>query len=611
MNRAQQGHQTVDLDARAGAGSRRSACTGNICTRLARDASKSPNVIMRRLHLALLASIIVLASVPVYGAATGSVSGVVRDSAGVPQIGAEVELLRPDLSVIASVFTNSTGHFLIASVLPGRYAVKAMGTSFLPALREDVRVRTATVVNLTLNTLYEAMQWLPAEPRSANARQDDWKWTLRSAANRPLLRWLEDGPLVVVSDGAGGSPKLKARLVATGQQGSFGESGERMSASMEETPADSRELLAQVDFDPDSNAGLESMLGFRQELGFAGSVESVAAVSIHPELNAGPSEGLDEAAVRSWETIHLGDEFEGEAGSTQVLARFSHSGQGTTLAALPFAMVGWRDGSSTIRYRMATALPAPEDLDDGSAQAWLPKFSGRDGELAMEHGLHQEIGWERSTENSDVAVLVFADKLDNPVMEAAMSRGEVGGAATASTVLYDPTSGLVRVAGPRFGSSGVVATAQHRLTRGSQVQLSYASGNALALPSSRQAAVQATGMSELVALAHARRAESCSISLSGTLDGSGTRWRATYRWQPEDTVTSVASFMPNAADPYLNLQFRQPIRLRREGSNGFEALLNLRNLLAEGYRPYVLSDGSVLVFAQDQRGISGGLAFTF
>jgi hypothetical protein len=568
-------------------------------------------VIMRRPHLALLASIIVLASVPVYGATTGSVSGVVRDSDGVAQIGAEVELLRPDLSVIASVFTNSTGHFLIASVLPGRYAVKAMGTSFLPALREDVRVRTCTVVNLTLNTLYEAMQWLPAEPRSANARQDDWKWTLRSAANRPLLRWLEDGPLVVVSDGAGGSPKLKARLVATGQQGSFGESGERVSATMEETPADSRELLAQVDFDPDSNAGLESMLGFRQELGFAGSVESVAAVSIHPELNAGNSEGLDEAAVRSWETIHLGDEFEGEAGSTQVLARFSQSSQGTTLAALPFAMVGWRDGNSTIRYRMTTALPAPQDADDASAQAWLPKFSVRDGQLAMEHGLHQEIGWERSTDKSDVAILVFADKVANPVMEAAMRRGEAGSPPTASALLFDPTSGLVRVAGPRLGSAGMVATAQHRLTKGSQVQLSYASGNALALASSRQAAVQSTGLSELVASAHARRAESCSISLSGTLDGSGTRWRATYRWQPEDTVTSVASFTPNAADPYLNLQFRQPIHLRREGSNGFEALLNLRNLLAEGYRPYVLSDGSVLVFAQDQRGISGGLAFTF
>ena len=174
-----------------------------------------------------------------------------------------------------------------------------MGTSFLPSLRENVRVRANTVVNLTLNTLYEVMQWLPAEPRAANASQDDWEWTLRSAANRPLLRWLEDGPLVVVSDRPGARPKLKARLMATGQDGTFGESGERFTASVEDTPSDSRELLARVDFAPDSDAGMESMLGFRQDLGFAGSVESMAAISIHPVIEGAGGEGLDEAAMRS------------------------------------------------------------------------------------------------------------------------------------------------------------------------------------------------------------------------------------------------------------------------------------------------------------------------
>jgi len=223
-----------------------------------------------------------------------------------------------------------------------------------------------------------------------------------------------------------------------------------VSATVEDTPADSRELLAQVDFDPDSNAGLESMLGFRQELGFAGSVESVAAVAIHPDLNAGDSAGLDEAAVRSWETMRLGDEFIGEAGSTQVLARFSEtqSSQNVTLAALPFAMAGWRGGNSTISYRMATALPASADVDDASAQAWLPKFAVREGRLAMEHGLHQEIGWERDTDKSDVSVVLFADRMDNPVMEAAVSRGVIGGSATA--LLYDPASGLARAVGPNF-----------------------------------------------------------------------------------------------------------------------------------------------------------------
>jgi hypothetical protein len=61
----------------------------------------------------------------------------------------------------------------------------------------------------------------------------------------------------------------------------------------------------------------------------------------------------------------------------------------------------------------------------------------------------------------------------------------------------------------------------------------------------------------------------------------------------------------------LNAHIRQPIRVRLNGATRFEALLDMRNLLAQGYRPYILSDGSVLVFAQGQRGFSGGVAFTF
>jgi len=120
--------------------------------------------------------------------------------------------------------------------------------------------------------------------------KDDWTWTLRSAANRPLLRWLEDGPLVVVSDRSGARPKLKARLMATGREGTFGESGERLTATVQNTPSNSRALLASVDFDPGSDAGMEAMLGFSQDLGFAGAVQSVAAVSIHPEIE-GPGGG--------------------------------------------------------------------------------------------------------------------------------------------------------------------------------------------------------------------------------------------------------------------------------------------------------------------------------
>jgi hypothetical protein len=569
---------------------------------------------MGRLQLVFFAALIAMGSVPVHGAPPGSVSGLVRDSGGVPQIGAVVQLLRPDLSVIASVYTDGRGQFTIPSVVPGRYAVKAMGTSFLPSVRENIHIRTHTVVNLTLNTLYEVMQWLPAEPRAGDAQRDDWAWTLRSAANRPLLRWLEDGPLVVVSDGSRGAPRLKARLMATGQEGTFGESGERFSATVEETPSDSRELLARVDFDPESDAGMESMLGFRQDLGFAGSVQSVGAVAIHPEIESAGNQGatgatgVEEAAVRSWENLHLGDELEAEVGSTQVVARFAQHSAGTAAAALPFATVAWREGSSTVHYRMATLIPGAQASDDTHAQAWLPQLVARNGELVIEHGLHQEIGWERRSDTSGVAVMVYADRVDNPVIEA---MGHfAAGAPVAGAMLFDPISGLMRAAGPDFSTAGILASAQRSLPGDNLIRVSYTNGGALALPAAPSTPVVA-GLTQVLATARPRRAAMYSVSLSGTLEGTGTHWRATYSWQPEDTVTGVAPYAANNIEPYLNLHIRQPLHRRGDSVGGFEALLDVRNLLAEGYRPYLLNNGSVLIFAQDQRGIQGGLEFTF
>ena len=549
-----------------------------------------------------------LGTAPLCGAATASVSGLVRDSAGVPQIGAEVQLLGPDLSIVASVYTNGEGRFLISSLTPGRYVLKAMGPSFLPSQRENVRVRTGTIVNLTLYTLYEVIQWLPAEPRSGSAEKDDWAWTLRSAANRPLLRWLEDGPLVVDSEGPGAAPKLKARIMATGQAGTFGENGERFSVAIEDTPASSRELLARVDFAPDSNAGMESMLGFRQDLGFAGSVQSVAAVSIAPGVvsggNAGPGNaGLDEATLRSSEIMHFGEAVEAEAGSNAVAGRLAGASPSTVTALLPYATVAWHDGASTVRYRMATMVPGQAGAPNEAA-VWLPALAERNGALTIEHGFHQEIGWEHQTDASGVSVLLYTDRVDNPVLEA---QGHFAPGDAPAAVLFDQASNLMRVAGPAYSTTGVKASLQHRLPGGSHVLFSYASGNALVMP----ALPQASTLTDVLAAAHSRRAQTFAISLSGTLDGTGTQWRASYTWEPDDAVTAVAPFAQEMAEPFLNLHVRQPIRITRDGAEGLEALFDMRNLLAEGYQPYILSDGSLILFAQDQRSFRAGLAFTF
>ena len=541
-----------------------------------------------------------LASPCLYGAGPASVTGKVTDSAGKPQMGAVVQLLRPDLSIAASVFTDDQGRYSIPQIFPGKYSIKAIGREFLPTMRENLRLHSATIVNLTLNSLYEVMQWLPARSKGDDASVDDWKWTLRSDENRPLLRWLEDGPLVVVSDGKGRNPHLKARLMASGQSGTFGEDGEFIRAEIEETPSDSRTLLARVDFEPGTNGEISSMLGFRQDLGLAGNVESLAAFSMHPEVTGPGSEnsGVAEAMMESRENIVLGDLLEATVGSKQVMAKMLGASGSTLVTALPFASVLYRRGDSAFAYRMATELP-PSSANSASAE--LPTLTARNGRMVLERGLHQELSWERFTNQSGMQFSVFADSMTNPNLEALANFA--ANSPIANQGFYDPMSGLLHIAGSNFSTTGLYASVQRRLPGGNSVRLSYANGNALVL-------TQLASTSNLP-LTRARHNQMYSLSLSGTVEGTNTHWRATYRWQPESTLTAIAPFAMDSTSPYLCLGLHQTLRASRPGSIGIEALLDVNNLLAQGYRPWLSPDGSLLIFAQDQRNLRAGIAFTF
>jgi hypothetical protein len=64
-------------------------------------------------------------------------------------------------------------------------------------------------------------------------------------------------------------------------------------------------------------------------------------------------------------------------------------------------------------------------------------------------------------------------------------------------------------------------------------------------------------------------------------------------------------------DPYLNVFFKQPIP-----GTGFlpchmDALLDVRNLLAQGYVPVMGQDGRTVYLVQSARAVRGGIAFTF
>src|SRR6202167_2225042 len=191
-----------------------------------------------------------------FGAMSGAISGYVRDGSGAPQMGAVVEVLGSTAQALKvfKVCTNDRGFYSVSSLIPGTYSVKVSAPSFLPTLREKIGVRSGArlMVNVTLTTLFEAIQLVPIR---GQVDDDDWKWTLRSVANRPILRVLPDGTTVVAQSGESANHDLKGAV--TFLAGSQGE-GFGSSADMNAGFTVERSLLSTGTLRLNGNVGYES-----------------------------------------------------------------------------------------------------------------------------------------------------------------------------------------------------------------------------------------------------------------------------------------------------------------------------------------------------------------
>ena len=534
-----------------------------------------------------------------------SLTGVVRDSRGTPQIGAAVELLRPDFTVVAEAYTDDRGRYRLEAILPGVYEVKASGALFLPTLRENLRVLSGSklVVNLTLDTLYEAFRWLPAKPRQVDEPKDDWTWTLRLSANRPLLRLLQDGPLVVVTNGDGSAPTLKARVTVRGGESGFGDGGIHNDFEMERAPDDGRAMIFRADLSQAEQPSLNTMIGFEQQLAPGHTFRTVAAVEARPDIVAGPGEqGLQAVEVRSGQTISLGEAVQAEVGDD---AEAVHLGE-MLMANHPFATLTVRRGNTAIAYRVSTA-PGIQQVEDLDREATVePKLAQQNGRLVMEQGLHQELGFAREAGDTHLKVTVWHERMAHAVMSG-------GGTITPAdwaegNLLYDESSDLLRATGGPLAGDGMLGEVEQRVNGSTWIAFDVALGEALAMS---DAAPRTESLGQVLSSMKGRETPMYSARVRGKIPASGTQWQASYRWQTASTLTPVDAFATGMPDAYMSVLVRQPIRYRRMIPNGVEALVDVRNLFAEGYRPFVSRDGSTLYFAEAARCVQGGVSFTF
>jgi hypothetical protein len=560
-------------------------------------------LILRKLGFSLL---LLGLALPVWSVERpGTISGYVRAASGNPQMGAMVEVLGAAAHSL-KVFTDENGFYSAAGLLPGVYNLKVSAPAFLPTLREHIGLHAGgnTIVNVTLSTLFEAIQIAPGR---GPAEEDDWKWVLRSVSNRPILRLVDDPSHVAVSEAGKGDRELKGTLsflAGSPSEGFGGDSDMSTGFSMEKSIFSSSTigLRGNVGYGASSPASV-LRASFRHKMD--NGSEPMFAVTMRnlpaPDITLHSFQAL---ALTTADTFNLGDVVELKFGSELQTIQFM--GRVTTFR--PFGTVDLHLSPNTVlEYGYATTEPdsrmdkgfdsAPADFNESGPRVSMTGYSA-----TVEHAHHHELSLSHRIGKNNLQVAAYSDRVSDPALTG------IGEFTTDNgNALPDLYSGTFTYQGNDFHTQGLRFVLQRKLTSDITATLDFDYGGVLDL-AKPNATLESVSESSLV-----RNRHGVAGKMTGIVPKSKTHWMASYRWVNGEALTPVDMFNASAgqADPYLNLFLRQPIPGSRFFPGHLEAIVDLRNLLAQGYVPVLGHDGHTVYLVQSARAVRGGVAFTF
>jgi Carboxypeptidase regulatory-like domain len=535
----------------------------------------------------------------------GTISGYVRAASGTPQMGAMVEVLGAAAHSL-KVFTDESGFYSAAGLLPGVYDLKVSAPAFLPTLRERVGLHAGgnTIVNVTLSKLFEAIQIAPVR---GPAEEDDWKWVLRSVSNRPILRLVDDRSHIMVAESAKGDRELRGTLsflAGSPSEGFGGASDMSTGFSVEKSIFSSNTigLRGNVGYGSSSPATV-LRASFRHKMD--NGSEPLFAVTMRnlpaPDITLHSFQAL---ALTTADALTLGDVLELKFGSELQTIQFM--GRVTTFR--PFGTVDLHLSPNTVlEYGYATSEPdnrldkgfdsAAGDTNESGARVSMTGYSP-----TVEHAHHQELLLSHRIGKNNLQVAAYTDRVSDPALTG------IGEFTTDNgNVLPDLYSGTFTYRGNNFHTRGMRLVLQRKLTSEVTGTLDYEYGGVLDLASPNES------LASLAESSLVRNRQSVAGKITGMVPKSKTLWMASYRWINGESLTPVDMFNASAgqADPYLNLFFRQPIPGTGFFPGHIEAIVDLRNLLAQGYVPVLGHDGHTVYLVQSARAVRGGVAFTF
>ncbi|HZS26771.1 MAG TPA: carboxypeptidase-like regulatory domain-containing protein [Candidatus Angelobacter sp.] len=572
----------------------------------------------RKLGCLLIA---LLAWAPAYAANVGAIAGYVKDSSGSPQMGAVVQIFVSAAQVGTTVFTDSRGYYVASNLPAGTYQVKVTAAAFLPSLRDDVVLRSGAhlIINLTLNTLADALKLMP--PRRTNTDEpDDWHWTLRSSGNRPILRVLEKdknsqdpGSLVVVSrlgsEQSDNRPvKASVAFIAGSEAGGFGSAGDMTTAFALE-----KSLFSSGTLSFNGNIGTSAgdptgvlRASYAHDFGdssrptftvtYRHFATPGAAVQNSPysAMEISSSDSMNLAGIID---LNYGADLQSMEFANRVTAIRPHGSVDVHLS--PNMVVEYRYATSEPDTRTAKGFDtAPADLSESG-----PRMALTNEAPEVESAGHHEISVSRRMGNDSVQVAAFLDHVHNLVLTGA---GDP--TSYSDDVLPDVYSGTFSYGyAPGVSAAGMRVVVQHKISDDLTATADYSTGQVVSAaddPTSWQTLPQSLSNS---------RQHSVGAKISGYIPSTGARWIASYKWTSGNALSAVDAFnaSPGQMDPYLSIFIRQPIPCGSFIPAKMDALLDIRNLLAQGYLPVTGQDGRTVYMVQSARSLRGGLAFTF
>jgi len=560
----------------------------------------------------------------------GAISGVVRNSLGVPQMGAVVLLYNRQDRTVDKALSDSAGQFHFAALTPDLYSVKVSIATLIPALKKNILVQPGmqSVLSVNLNSLFSTIQLSYPRLENGSLLTDDWKWALRtSSATRAVQRFLgtaqtqQIGHATVFTDTRG--------IVQVSAGEGSGATGVSNQADLGTAFALATSLYGSNNFQVAGNVGYGSQTGVpsaafrtsysREMMGNKPEVSLTMRQLFLPGRFAAALSGT-EASLPLLRTMSASFDDHTEL-SDDVTLRYGITFNSVAFLdkmnyASPYARLTWKMGSGSQLELTFTAGDARPDLEAGpsaedadlqrdlNSLGLFPRMSMLNGRPRVQRGQEYEVTYSKKAGSRTYSVTAYHESISDAALTLVAPGGLYGG----PDILPDVFSNSSIFNAGNFQSTGYTAAVTQNLGQYLAASVMYGSVGVLTAGNRELVTNDPDELREMIRAGHRQAA---TTRLSGTLPHVGTRVVVSYQWAPDHRWAmpgNVYSTQSNQPAPGLNILVRQPLP-------GFarrvEATADLRNMLAQGYLPLGMVSGQQVMLVETPRSLRGGLAFVF